>query len=138
MEQPQQLFTSQVDPETQTNLAGASKWARFLGILGFVCIGIMLLVFLLLGNRLSQAFETVMPFDMSAMAGVLIVVLLIVFGIIGVLSYFLIRGANLVQKGIAHNDQLVFNDGLAAYRTYFIIYGILAVISLLFNLISLF
>lgn len=138
MEQNEQLFTFPVETSTRRSLASAGTWARFLAILGFVFIGLMLILFAIAGAGAMSAFERVMPFDIAAMAGFLIVVVLIVCAVIGVLCYLLIRGANLTKKGIITNDQTVFNAGLASYRTYFMLYGILSVISLLFNLISLF
>ena len=138
MEQNEQLFTFPVETSAQRSLASASTWARFLAILGFVFIGLILILFAIAGAGAISALERVMPFDMAAMAGLLIVVVLIVCAVIGVLCYLLIRGANLTKKGIITNDQAVFNAGLASYRTYFMLYGILSVISFLINLIGLF
>jgi len=138
MEQNEQLFTFPVETSTQRSLASAGTWARFLAILGFVFIGLILILFAVAGAGAIGALEKVMPFDMAAMAGLLIVVVLIVCAVIGVLCYLLIRGANLTKKGIITNDQAVFNAGLASYRTYFMLYGILSVISFLINLIGLF
>ena len=138
MEQNEQLFTFPVETSVQRSLASASTWARFLAILGFVFIGLILILFAIAGAGAITALERVMPFDMAAMAGLLIVVVLIVCAVIGVLCYLLIRGANLTKKGIITNDQAVFNAGLASYRTYFMLYGILSVISFLINLIGLF
>ena len=138
MEQNEQLFSFPVETSTQRSLASASTWARFLAILGFVFIGLILILFAVAGAGAISALERVMPFDMAAMAGLLIVVVLIVCAVIGVLCYLLLKGANLTKKGIITNDQAVFNAGLASYRTYFMLYGILSVISFLINLIGLF
>jgi len=138
MEQNEQLFTFPVETSAQRSLASASTWARFLAILGFVFIGLILILFAIAGAGAITALERVMPFDMAAMAGLLIVVVLIVCAVIGVLCYLLLKGANLTKKGIITNDQAVFNAGLASYRTYFMLYGILSVISFLINLIGLF
>jgi len=139
MEQNEQLFAFPVETSSQRSLLGASTWARFLGILGFVFIGLLLILFAIAGAGAMSAFEKVMPFDMTALAGLIIVVVLfIVCAIIGVLCYLLVKGANLVKSGINNNDQAAFNAGLASYRTYFMLYGILSVISLLINLIGVF
>ena len=138
MEQNEPLFSFPVETSTQRSLASAGTWARFLAILGFVFIGLILILFAFAGAGAIGALEKVMPFDMAAMAGLLIVVVLIVCAVIGVLCYLLLKGANLTKKGIITNDQAVFNAGLASYRTYFMLYGILSVISFLINLIGLF
>jgi hypothetical protein len=69
MEQNEQLFTFPVETPTQRSLASAGTWARFLAILGFVFIGLMLILFAIAGAGAMSALKTVMPFDMTAMAG---------------------------------------------------------------------
>ena len=138
MEPNEPLFNFPVETSTQRSLLGASTWAKFLGILGFVFMGLMLIFFAIAGAGIMTMFETVLPAGMTAVTGLVIVLLVIVCAVVGVLSYLLLRGANLVKKGIQANDQAAFNAGLSSYRTYFMVYGIIAVISLIFNLFALF
>lgn len=43
MEENSSLFSLSIDPVTKANLAETAKWARFLAIVGFVFLGIMVL-----------------------------------------------------------------------------------------------
>jgi hypothetical protein len=54
------------------------------------------------------------------------------------MGWFIIRGAGRIRAAIRHKDQLLFNNGLADLKTFFIIYGVVSILSLLSNLVSLF
>jgi hypothetical protein len=70
--------------------------------------------------------------------GLLITVIIIVVGVVCLLMYFLFRGSTLVRKGIETKSQETFNSGLAALKAYFTMYGILAIIGLISNIVSIF
>jgi hypothetical protein len=74
--------------------------------------------------------------DLGNLGGVLIAVIVIVAGIVCLLMYFLFKGSILIKKGIETKSQEIFNNGLASLKAYFIMYGILAIIGLISNLVS--
>ena len=143
-QQDQPLFDFPVETPTQRNLLSAGGWARFIGIIGFIFLGLLVIVLVVAISRpggagsMTSTLEEILPGDLIGLAGMLIVVILVLFAIIGTLSYLLIRGAGLIKKGIYTQNQATFNSGLASYRTFFIVYGILSVLSLIFNIIELF
>jgi len=137
-QQNEPLFGFPVETSTQRSLLSAAGWSRFLAILGFVALGIILIALILGGKTMISQFQNVLTVDTTALAGIIIVIVLIVIAVIGVLSFLLFRGANLVKKGIYANSQDLFNAGLASYRTFFLLYGILSVFSLLLNIYQLF
>jgi hypothetical protein len=49
----------------------------------------------------------------------------------------LYRFSVLIRKGIEHQDQIVFAEGMKCLKLYFLVSGILAVLTLLGNLLSL-
>jgi hypothetical protein len=138
MEQNEQLFSFPVETSTQRSLLSAGSWAFFLSILGFVFLGLILIVLIVAGAGMMNAFKTLTSIDSTAAAGLAMLIIFLVFAVIAFLSLLLFRGANLVKRGIYSNDQAVFNAGLASYRTYFIVYGILSILSLLFTAVDLF
>jgi hypothetical protein len=131
------LFTFLVEAPAQRSLLSAGSWTRFLAILGFICMGLLVIAFLFAGATIFSSIAALLP-GMEALAGLAVLFAVILLAIIGVLSFLLLRGSNLVKKGIYSNDQAVFNAGLASYRTYFLLYGILSIVSLLFNIYELF
>ena len=64
-------------------------------------------------------------------------VIIIALAICGILYGFLIRGANRIRKGIENGDQILFNSGLANIKNYFAMYGVLAILGILFAIIGL-
>jgi len=139
MEENQSILELQVDQTASKNLSDASRWAKFLSITGFVCMGLMLIFFVAMQSQIASALSQVVPgFTNLESFGVLITVIIIVVRLVCLLMFFLFRGSALVKKGLETKIQETFNSGLASLKAYFTIYGILAIVGLVFNLISLF
>jgi hypothetical protein len=140
MERDESLFGLQVDAETQKNISIAGRWAKFLAIMGFVFLGFMFVVIAIVaaGGISSDSFEELFDIPTSAFFAIILVAVLIVCLIVGVLCYLLFKGANLTRQGIQQNDQALFNEGIVAYKNYFIVYTIITILGAALNFISLF
>jgi Na+-driven multidrug efflux pump len=139
MEENQSILELQVDQTASKNLSDATRWAKFLSITGFVCMGLMVICFIALQSQIASALSQVVPgFSDIGSFGMLISVIVIAAGLVCLLMYFLFRGSTLVKKGIETKSQETFNNGLASLKAYFIMYGVLAVIGLIINLVSIF
>ena len=139
MEEDQSILELQVDETASKNLSDATRWAKFLSITAFVCMGLVVIFFIALRSQIASAFSEVIPgFSDIDSLGMLIGIIVIAAGIVCLLMYFLFRGATLIKKGIETKSQDVFNNGLASLKAYFTMYGILAIIGLISNLVSLF
>jgi hypothetical protein len=140
MERDESLFGLQVDAETQKNISIAGRWAKFLAIMGFVFLGFMFVVIAIVaaGGISSDSFEELFDIPASAFFAIILVAVLIVCLIVGVLCYLLFKGANLTRQGIQQNDQALFNEGIVAYKNYFIVYTIITILGAALNFISLF
>src|ERR1043165_4920772 len=139
MEENQSILELQVDQTASKNLSDAARWAKFLSVTGFICMGLLLIFFLAMQSQIASAFSQVIPgFSNLNSFGLLITVIIIVVGIVCLLMYFLFRGSALIKKGIETKSQDTFNNGLASLKAYFTMYGILAIVGLLSNLVSIF
>ncbi len=139
MEENQSILELQVDQTAAKNLSDASRWAKFLSITGFVCMGLLLIVLIAMQSQIASALSQVVPgFAEFSSLGMLIAVMIIAIGIVCLLVYFLFRGSTLIRKGIETRNQETFNNGLASLKNYFTMYGILTIIGLVFSLINLF
>lgn len=139
MEENQSILELQVDQTASKNLSDATRWAKFLSITGFVCMGLMVIFFIAMQSQITSALSQVIPgFSDIDSFGFLVTVIIIVAGIVCLLMYFLFRGSMLIKKGIETKSQEIFNNGLAALKAYFIMSGIIAIIGLVSNLVSLF
>ena len=139
MEENQSILELQVDQTASKNLSDATRWAKFLSITGFVCMGLMVIFFIAMQSQITSALSQVIPgFSDIDSFGFLVAVIIIVAGIVCLLMYFLFRGSMLIKKGIETKSQETFNNGLASLKAYFIMYGVLAIIGLIINLVSIF
>ncbi|MBN8850274.1 MAG: hypothetical protein BGO55_32825 [Sphingobacteriales bacterium 50-39] len=116
------------------------RWSRFLSIVGIIALALCLLVFALAGSAILAAFSRLAPGleGMENLGGAIIIVaVLIGVSIAGFIVYMLYRFSVLTRKGIEHQDQTLFAEGMKCLKIYFLASGILAVLSLLSNLLSL-
>ncbi|HEY4206296.1 MAG TPA: hypothetical protein VGM31_05780 [Puia sp.] len=120
-------------------LRETARWSRFLSIMGAVTIAVCLLAFGLAGNALVEAFTRLAP-GLEGMAGlgsaIIIVVVLVFMAVFGFIVYMLYRFSTLTRRGVEERNQAVFAEGMKCLRIYFLVNGILAVLSLLSNLLS--
>ena len=132
--------TGQTTPETgltltfegQTYLREAGKWAGFLGIIGFILCGLLLMVALFVGTifsalgQLIPAYSAVPPAAGIAIACVLILVDLLYFFFALYLHQFSAR----IKKGIVFTDQLQVTQALSKLKSFFKLAGIVTIVVL--------
>ena len=133
---PQPIFDLQVDESASRNLWSITGWARFLAIAVFIGIGLVLVAFFSMRDQISTSVSRFIP-DMD-WAGLVYGVIIFAAIICLVLFVFLLRGAILIRKGMLAKDQLVFNRGLASFKNFFIMYGLLGIITIILNIIGFF
>lgn len=140
MQEDQSILDLKVDEEASANLTEVSRWAKFMGVLVTVAIGLAFLMCALLWNRMPALFSSATTdTELSNQVRVfLLIILIVVAGVVGVLMYFLIKGANCIRAGLRTRDQYLFTIGLGYLRNYFIMSGVIGIITLLFKLITLF
>lgn len=139
MEESQSILELHVDQTASKNLSDAARWAKFLSVLGFVCVGFVLIFFIAMRSQITGALSRLIPgFSELDSMGMLIGIIVIIAGLVGLLLYFLFRGSLLIKKGIETKSQDMFNNGLASLKAYFMMYGILAIIALISNFVSIF
>lgn len=139
MDDNQSLFELEVDPINSQELIDTTGWQKMFGIVLLVTIGLVLLVFLLAWNKIRGLIDEAIAGNGSQAAmAVVVVILLLIAAVLGVLSWFLIRGAGRIKTALRTKDQLLFNNGLSDLKTFFIIYGVISILGLLGNLVALF
>lgn len=133
---PNSLFDLQVDYDSGNFLKEASKWTKFISIVAFICLGLLLLALLFGGSAMMMSMSTVMP-GLAALGGLLMIPILIGVAITVFLVIQLYLFATLTRRGIEQQDQFSFNRGLKALRNYFVVYGVLSILSLIGSFFSL-
>ena len=139
MEQDPSLFDLEIDHPTGEEMLDTSRWQRMLGVLLVICIGLVLLMLLLGWNQIVLLVDDAFGGEGSQGAVAFVVVLLLLVAvIIGVMAGLLIRGASRIRTAIRTKEQDVFSNGLADLKSFFIIYGVISILSLLGNLVTFF
>ena len=139
MDENQSLFELEVDHATSEELLDSCRWQKMFGILLLTIIGLVILAFLIAWEKIWGLIdEAIVGEAGQAAMAVIVGVLLLVAAVFGGMAWFLLRGAGRIKSAIRIKDQLLFNNGLSDLKTFFIIYGVISIIELLGNLISLF
>jgi hypothetical protein len=132
MEQSTNLFELQLDQPSINYLNEASRWSRFLSILGFVYIGLLLIVGILFGSfgnsLMSGTGDSELPMRFSGVFFSFIFILMALVLFIPVL--YLFNFSSKTRRALRNNDQHVLTEALKNLKSFFKFYGILAIIGL--------
>lgn len=122
----------QVDAIVQNHLLSAAKWARLLGVIGFIFSGILLVVTGLMGLTMSASKSgNFYNNDISAFinSGLGIVMLLIIDLICFMIALYNYWFGSKMKKGLQNSDQLSFTASLANLAKNYRLIGVITVIN---------
>lgn len=120
----------QLDMESRTYLKEAAKWARFLGILGFIGSGFILLAILIIWYSSSQAFGLLGNSSLALASmgmGILIFIYLLLAVISFLVALFTFRFGQRTSRALLNDQQMDLKSGLSNLRFIFRTYGIMAI-----------
>lgn len=121
------LFDLQLDPRSQSFLYETSKWAKFVAIVSFVFVGLMLILLLVVAALASNT-----PFpdnDFQVYGGGMLVVVAIFMTVVVVIpNIYLLKFANKMQVALRNNDQPTLISSLSNVKSYFKFIGILYIV----------
>lgn len=137
MEQDKSIFKLEVDVLASAHLRDASRWAKFIALIGFSSLVLFLFFLIIFGPQYMEGISMLVT-DSQELVIVFTIIIILVFILLGTLCLFLLRGANKTRRGLTGKDQKSFNEGLVYFRNYFMMYGIISVLVLFFNLFRLF
>ena len=139
MEENQSMFELEIDQTASKNLIDAARWARFMAIFMFVTMGCVLIILIALQDRISTSISDYLPsIGRSEGFVYLLMFVIVIVLVVTVIMVFLLRGAVQIKRGIETRNQQELVDGLRSLKIYFTIYGVLAIVSLVFSIIGLF
>lgn len=145
MEQDTSLFSLTIDPAAKANLTETARWARFLAIVGFVFLLLMVLVGIyssLTINRFEDSYREMGGLGSTGMlssAGTGVAVMYILMAVIWFFPLlFTLRFANQMQKALQNNDQELLGASFQNLKVCYRYLGIITVIFLVLIALSLF
>ncbi|HEY0041290.1 MAG TPA: DUF5362 family protein [Flavisolibacter sp.] len=135
MEENSSLFSTSIDPVSKEHLTEAAKWARFLAIVGFVFLVLMIIAGVFASIAVSR-FDDMYSEETSGrrMSNVLGTTTAITYIIMALIWFFpllsLLRFANAMKAGLASNDQERINTSFQNLKVFFRYVGIVTIIGL--------
>jgi len=132
----------QVDNTNTVYLNEAAKWAKYLGIIGFVMCALLVFTGLISGSILRSSFSQVNSElrPMENISGVFLAFWFIVAALLYFFpSFYLFRFASSMQTAFINNDQATLNAAFRNLKSCFKFWGVFFVIILsLYALIIIF
>lgn len=140
MEPTSSLFSITIDPVTKAHLSETARWARFLAIIGFIFLGLMLLAGVLVfinipASDLNNTFGG--GYGSGGLMENLGLGAFIIFFVISTIIIFfpllyLLRFANRMKTSLNGNDQQALNVSFQNLKSYFRYIGIITIIVMAF------
>ncbi|MFY0631160.1 MAG: hypothetical protein JXR05_12320 [Flavobacteriaceae bacterium] len=122
-------------------LSEVAKWAKFLSVVGFVGIGLMV-VFAFIGEYISASTANSDVFSIEAEGGIITTVLILIFAVIYFFpAYYLYKFSNEMKQALEINDEDSLTRAFRMLSSHYRYIGILAIIFIslyIFSLIIIF
>jgi len=132
------LFSLSIDPVTKVHLLDTARWARFLAIIGMICLALMIVFGLFYSIWMSTAFDGMQTqigfqsqrtYNTGLAAGTAIMfVMMAVVGFFPLL--YMLRFANQMRTALDGNDQEKLNESFQNLKRYFRYFGIITIIGM--------
>lgn len=116
--------------DAQIYLREAGKWAKFLGILGYVLTAIILLAGVgvtFVGSSINTTSASVLPFGIGPFLGIMYIIAGIFYFVFSNYLYKFGKGA---INGVEFQDAIQISVGLGKLKSLFKFWGILTIIML--------
>lgn len=129
-----------VSSQMKHNWNTTSKWARFFAILGFVMVGLSLLLVGSVGAAMESIASLSGNMMLSMMMGPMMTYLTVFLVIVSLVQlayhYYHLRFANDMKKALQFTDQGAFEESWKNLRNHFRIFGIMVIAVLAFYIIA--
>jgi hypothetical protein len=126
MEAPLEIKKIEIEQETLKHLNTTRKWAMFLAIIGFIFLGLVLIIGVLAGTFLtafSSGGKTIGISDSLMFIPVLILSVIYFFPIL-----FLFRFSKHSSHAIQNLDNKAFNKAIKNLKFYFVYVGVIIIV----------
>ncbi len=117
-----------IDETGKAHFLEMAKWTKFLAIMGFVLIGIMILAGIFMGSAFARISGSAAVGAISGIGFTLIYIILA--GIYFYPTYALYKFSTLIKPAVAHSDTALFNEAISYKKNLFKYMGILMIIVL--------
>ena len=116
----------EIEPETLNNLNTTRKWTMFLSIIGFIFLGLFIVIGIITGIFLSAFNSGVSNIGLPESLLVVIFIILILLYFFPVL--FLFRFSKLMARAIQTLDKQILHKAFKNLKSFFVYIGVLLII----------
>lgn len=116
--------------DAENFLVTAARWAKFLGIMGFVSAGLVMISALFIGVVTTMMSGLMGTGAMPVPPIVLSLVYVVVGGVYFLVALFLYKFGVTTQRALENRSETYLTDGLKSLKTHFTIIGVLAIVGL--------
>ncbi|MHA4896448.1 DUF5362 family protein [Pedobacter sp. PWIIR3] len=122
-----------VSEDIRSYIYEASKWTKFLSIIGFIFSALMVLISFSVGAMMT-AMDSAMgaknnPYNALG-SGALTIVILISAAIYFYPSFVLFKFSNAAKQGVLYGDQESLNNAMSSLKSFFKFWGVVFIIVL--------
>jgi len=121
-----------LNAEAQNYLREAGKWAVFLGILGFILTGFLLLAAFFVGAIFSLVANYQQTPYPAGMGGIVSIVYIFIAVFYFFFSLYLFQFGSRIKRGILFSDSMAVSTGLGKLKSFFKLWGITTIVILAF------
>jgi hypothetical protein len=124
-----------LDFEAQGYLREAAKWSYFLGIVGFILTGLILICAFFVGTifsrmpQYSTGVSTAIPSAIGSFMGFIYVLVAVFYFFF---SFYLYQFGYRIKNGLMYNDTLQVTNALGKLKSFFKLWGITTIVVLCF------
>lgn len=119
-----------ISDQGRRNLDSTAGWGKFLAILGFILVGFLVLLALLMGSFLSTFSPTGIGDDLPFPPVVLSVFYLLIAAVYLLPILYLYRFSTKMKTALQQNDQMVLERSFANLKALYQFTGIVAIVFL--------
>lgn len=132
--QSQDIFNLVIDEQAKGQLLETARWTKFISIIGFVVLGLLILVGFAIGMGMP-IFNSMSEFgDTPGLARSLGIGMMFIYLVMALLYFFpvfyLYKYSTLIKPSILHGNQEQFNLALSYQKRMFKFIGVLMIILL--------
>lgn len=113
--------TTSIDDLALSYLLKTSKWSKFLAILGFVLVGFLVLLAIIMGTVLGNTIPNVPGF-------VVTIVYLILAGLLVPPMLSLLRFSNFIQQAVNQRDNSMLTEAFGQLHSHYRFIGIMNIV----------
>ncbi len=124
-----EIFTLEVDETTKSTLMEMGRWTKFLAILGFVMLGLMVAAGVILGVVMSRYSSMATAIPYIGTAG-LVLIYVVFAGLYFYPTFALYKYSTCMKQALNSNNKLSFNKALVYLKNMFKFFGIMMIVLL--------